>query len=342
MLNLWRRFRRPRHKKVQGLLSAYLDEEVSPRERALVEAHLKECPQCQRELAGLRTTVGILRQMPPLRLPRSFTLAEAPVQRPASRLATSDRAWIYLRGATALAAMLLALVFTGELHQRRSLPAAAPATLRAPVVMKPAELPTEAATTPVPETREAVFAGIEVTPTREVEEVAELVEKAVEQEVTIEREVEKVVEREVATEWEAEEAAEPEVAEEALAQKAPPSPRAEMRPEVQATTAATPVRERDALLASPPVEEKGARPVPASPPTEKREPSPVLVSPPAEEKEASPVLALQETPPPAPVLLGERKGPSNLRWIEGGLLGAFAFLAAATFALARKRRSLHL
>ncbi len=343
-LNLWRKLRKSEHRRVQGLLSAYIDGEVSAGERALVEAHLKECLPCQRELASLRTTVDALRQMPSLILPRSFTLSEAPVRRRVSRAATSDMAWAYLRGATALAATLLALAFATELYQERLYPVPSPVTLLAPMAAKPAEPAAEIVATAPAEAGEALLEGTEAMPTKEIEKLVTIeVEKAVEREAVTEREVEEVAAGEAAVEQEAEEIAKPEVAEkaaepeaekeapkEALAQEIPATPEPEIQPEVQAPTAATPLPKDEVLLASPPVEEK---------------PHPVLTSPPAEKKEASPIALLEEaTPHPVmvPIAMEEREGPSTLRWMEAGLLGTFVVLAAATFALARKRRSLHL
>lgn len=47
----------------EELLSAYMDKEVSPEEKSLVESHLKSCPECQRhlkELESLRRTLSSL------------------------------------------------------------------------------------------------------------------------------------------------------------------------------------------------------------------------------------------------------------------------------------------
>ena len=68
-------------------LSAFVDKQLSPDEQAVFDAHLSTCPQCQRKLADLRLTVGLLRALPQEEVPRSFVLP-APVQeRPARRAA---------------------------------------------------------------------------------------------------------------------------------------------------------------------------------------------------------------------------------------------------------------
>lgn len=60
-------------------LSAYLDGELSPAERDELDAHLRDCEQCQRELAALRQTRALLRALPTPALPRDFSLPEQPV-----------------------------------------------------------------------------------------------------------------------------------------------------------------------------------------------------------------------------------------------------------------------
>jgi anti-sigma factor RsiW len=50
-------------------LSAYLDEELPPPQLRLVEDHLEECPDCRRELEGLRGVVRRLRRLEELAPP---------------------------------------------------------------------------------------------------------------------------------------------------------------------------------------------------------------------------------------------------------------------------------
>lgn len=49
------------HRWTHSHLSAYLDEELEPRERARVEEHTGICPHCRRILATLRRTLDGLR-----------------------------------------------------------------------------------------------------------------------------------------------------------------------------------------------------------------------------------------------------------------------------------------
>lgn len=50
-------------------LSAYLDEELPPPQLRLVEDHLEECPDCRRQLEGLRRVVRGLRRLEDLAPP---------------------------------------------------------------------------------------------------------------------------------------------------------------------------------------------------------------------------------------------------------------------------------
>jgi hypothetical protein len=55
-------------------LSALLDKQLSAQEQAIVDAHLQTCQQCRLALAELRQTVVMLRALPQVEVPRSFTL----------------------------------------------------------------------------------------------------------------------------------------------------------------------------------------------------------------------------------------------------------------------------
>jgi len=93
-------------------LSAYLDGELSPSDRARVEAHLRECQLCAEELKTLRWTARLTAQMPMLKAPRSFLITEAVAQPRRARL---NVAYGYLRSASIAAAALLLIVVMGDL-----------------------------------------------------------------------------------------------------------------------------------------------------------------------------------------------------------------------------------
>lgn len=58
-------------------LSALVDGELSPDQRAELEVHLATCPECQEELAHLRRIRALLGALPTAAVPRSFALPMA-------------------------------------------------------------------------------------------------------------------------------------------------------------------------------------------------------------------------------------------------------------------------
>jgi len=144
MLDFLRNRRRSEHEWVEESLSAYIDGELSAKETARVEEHLRECQACTENLATLRQTVALLRELPTLAPPRSFTVRPAPVRLQARAAAP---AWGYglLKGATALAALLLVLLIGGDLALqflggfRLAVPA--PLAPAAEVALAPSPLP---------------------------------------------------------------------------------------------------------------------------------------------------------------------------------------------------------
>ena len=111
-------------------LSAYLDHQIAPAERARVEGHLADCIACRDELDGLRRTVTLLQALPRVPVPRAFTLSEAQVgiRRPEPR-----PAWVgWTRGLAAVTAIALVAVVAVSLLNRPSWqPAATVARSRA-------------------------------------------------------------------------------------------------------------------------------------------------------------------------------------------------------------------
>lgn len=61
---------------IEPLLSAWVDDELVPRERRDVVAHLQSCAGCSREVEELRFTRTLLRAAPVRRLPREADALE--------------------------------------------------------------------------------------------------------------------------------------------------------------------------------------------------------------------------------------------------------------------------
>lgn len=103
------------------LLSAYVDDEVTASERATIERHLKTCRECRRELESLRWTVGLLRELPSVDVPRPLYVRQTDLE-PASapgwldRLAAFAGTFRVLSYASAVSFMLvLVLTIAGTL-----------------------------------------------------------------------------------------------------------------------------------------------------------------------------------------------------------------------------------
>ena len=98
-----------RHSRLRGLLSDYIDGQISDSDASRVEDHLATCKECGQELATLRATVGLLKRLPQLEVPRSFTLAEAPAEGDITR----PIAWA-VRIAAPVAVLLLVALILGD------------------------------------------------------------------------------------------------------------------------------------------------------------------------------------------------------------------------------------
>jgi hypothetical protein len=118
------------HQWVEERLSAYLDGELSSRERDAVEHHLARCEDCRWNLRTLRQTVRLTKELPSVPVPRVFTIP-APAQKP---VAVRQRRWGVgmLQGATALVALLLVFAVAGDFM----LSGVMPASRSEPQVMK--------------------------------------------------------------------------------------------------------------------------------------------------------------------------------------------------------------
>ena len=115
------------------MLSAYLDGEVTPQERVQIERAAAQDADTAWRLASLQQTVTLVKALPRVSLPRSFTLSEADVAPPRAAAPASAPWWralfdpILLRNATAMTAVLFLVLLVGDLAPRLISPAAAPA-----------------------------------------------------------------------------------------------------------------------------------------------------------------------------------------------------------------------
>jgi hypothetical protein len=97
------------------LLSAYLDDELSARDRARLEAQLATDPALRAELEALRRTVALVRDLPSVSVPRNFILPRTMAARP--RPVRPRRAWAapLLTAATAVVSLVFVVVLAGDL-----------------------------------------------------------------------------------------------------------------------------------------------------------------------------------------------------------------------------------
>lgn len=146
MFDFLRKMGKSKHEWVEESLSAYLDGELPAQEKASVEEHLEKCRACSDSLSTLRQTVALLKELPAVPAPRSFALRPAVVK---PRVKVAPPSWGYglLKGATALAALLLILLIGGEVTSQfmGGFPMGAPAPLPPAEerALAPSAMPTE-------------------------------------------------------------------------------------------------------------------------------------------------------------------------------------------------------
>jgi hypothetical protein len=119
-------------------ISAYLDGELTGNDRERIERLLQEDASLQNWYEELRRTRSLLRSTPTLRAPRNFVLTPEMV----GQKAGPNRAFPILRFASAFAALLLVLLFLGDLFV---IPRPVMAPARSVVVAESVELEEEAA-----------------------------------------------------------------------------------------------------------------------------------------------------------------------------------------------------
>lgn len=149
-------------------LSAYLDGEISSKERSQLEARLREDRDLSQALLELRQTRTVLRSLPRLRAPRNYTLSPSMVGHRAPRRFTFPRLDLTLQWGAMVATLLLALVvlgdFVGRGAQMQNLAASQSEVALAPEMDSMATAGEEAYPTPLPAGRSMLP---ETTPTEE-------------------------------------------------------------------------------------------------------------------------------------------------------------------------------
>lgn len=172
-----------RHRGLQSLLSAYVDDQVTDAEARRVQRHLSGCEACGAELESLRATVGLLRSLPELAVPRSFRLTAIPESRPVRAAPVYSRP--LMAAASVAAALLIALVAVdlSDLGTSVDIPSSATVTDSS------GEIAVAAEAAEAPEALEEVAIQRAVEPQIEIEVEAET-EAAAEVEIEALREVE--------------------------------------------------------------------------------------------------------------------------------------------------------
>jgi hypothetical protein len=126
------------HKRVEELISAYLDKRVSTEEKDFFERHIASCADCRAQLETTRSMVAALKAMPVVKAPRSFVLPREMAKQPKRSFLSLYPA---LRLATVVAAMAFAVLFAGDLLLNQmggaSTPQSIPANAPAPPAMQP-------------------------------------------------------------------------------------------------------------------------------------------------------------------------------------------------------------
>ncbi|WP_322821338.1 anti-sigma factor family protein [Chloroflexus sp.] len=115
------------------LLSAYIDNELTPAERAVLEQRLRVEPSLRRELAELRAVRDLLHEQPWVTLPRTFTLTPEMAGVRRRQFALSGW-WQPLSG---LAALVLVILVSWQILGLNNNPASAPQVMMSSDTISP-------------------------------------------------------------------------------------------------------------------------------------------------------------------------------------------------------------
>lgn len=212
-------------------LSSYLDNQLTPQERARLETHLKQDAELRQALEDLRRTRALLRSQPRLRAPRNFTLTPAMAGvRSGARRSSSVGPYPILRLASVLATIFFVLITVGDFAVRTFAPppltmSASEQTapifgmggggggggggalqpeveLLAPTEAPAASIPGQAAASPIPDYKSLVVTPVGPPESPVItEDVAQAKEVSVEPEENGERQLESEAQQPAAQRW---------------------------------------------------------------------------------------------------------------------------------------------
>jgi hypothetical protein len=150
--------RKQSHEKIDTLLSAYLDNQLSSRERARLEAQLQAEPELRRRFESMRRTVALLRHVPATPAPRNYILTPAMVANRRPQPQPNLHRWLApaLTLATAASGLVCAVVLIGGLLANLGAPqASAPAPYEVALEMTTEPAPTGVGVPAAPEAESA-------------------------------------------------------------------------------------------------------------------------------------------------------------------------------------------
>jgi hypothetical protein len=153
--------------RIDEMLSAYLDDELSSRDRARLETRLAVDASLRDRLTALQRTVALVRELPRVQAPRNFLLTPSMVGQ--TRRRPARRRWLApaLTFATAVSGLLSAVVLAGGLLANRAgdLELAAPVVVsEEPAYLELAEVTEAPEEAPLPAAAEAPLAPGERAP----------------------------------------------------------------------------------------------------------------------------------------------------------------------------------
>lgn len=131
------------------LLSAYIDGQLADLERAALETRLQNEPALRQQLAELRATIGLIRDLPLMAAPRNFMLTPVMVRPQTRPRTTTTYLFSFVSAAAALLLFIAGFGLLSTSRQAGQQSSAANTTLReATLVQDIAAVPTGIAATP--------------------------------------------------------------------------------------------------------------------------------------------------------------------------------------------------